>query len=108
MHEADDFWMVNGKYTFNPRWLPEAHRACFDAAEESCMMCLPEINIANTNTRLSEFADYIELARSHGYEVEVYHVKGNWGSIHDIPKVTLRKMAERWEPYEGEIIINNE
>jgi predicted kinase len=105
--EADQFFMDGGEYKFNPKKLKDAHQWCRDAVEEDMMFLKPEINVANTFTQKWEFSNYLDLASSHGYKVEVYCVQGDWGNVHGVPEEALRRMSGRWESYEGETIIDN-
>lgn len=105
--EADQFFMKDGEYRFNPKQLPTAHQWCRDAVEEAMMFLKPEVNVANTFTQQWEIEPYTELATSHGYEVETYHVQGDWGNVHGVPEEALKRMADRWQTCEGEIIVEN-
>jgi len=109
VHEADQYFHdENGEYQFDATKLPLAHADCKDRTEEAMMFLKPEINVANTFTQKWEFSDYLTLADSHGYAVEVYHVEGNWGNVHGVPDAALKRMSDRWETYDKEITITNE
>ena len=107
--EADQFFInQKGEYKFNPALLKKAHAFCFDNVEEAMMCLAPQINVANTFTQKWEMDEYFELARSHGYEVQVYHVKSDvYKNVHGVPNEAMKRMTDRWEKYEGELIIIN-
>ena len=105
--EADQFFMEDGEYKFNPKKLKDAHAWCKDSVEEAMMFLKERVNVANTFTQHWEMKDYIDMAESHGYEVEVYHVQGEWGNVHGVPPEAIKRMKDRWEPYEGEEIMDN-
>lgn len=106
--EADQYFVdENGKYNFNPKKLKEAHQWCLDSVEERMLMLTEDIHVANTFTQKWEMEPYRSLAASHGYTVVIKHVKGDWGSIHNVPDASIKKMKDRWEDIEGENIILN-
>lgn len=85
-------------YIFNASWLPDAHRKCYEAVEESLRVHGAAI-VSNTFTRRSEYQHYIQLAKKYNVPVQVIEVHGNFGSVHDVPEKTLRNMRDRWEPH---------
>lgn len=69
---ADDFFMVNDEYKFDPSKLSEAHGACFRdfiryLNEDYCGL----IVVDNTNTTAVEIAPYILGAQAYGWDVEI-------------------------------------
>ncbi|TRZ47868.1 MAG: ATP-binding protein [Dehalococcoidia bacterium] len=107
LFEADQFFMEAGQYKFNPSKLKEAHSACRRSVEDAMKEKIPTINVANTNTQLWEVQSYLNLAEQHGYDVELIHVKGDWGSAHNVPEEAIQSMAARWQPIKGEKVIDN-
>jgi predicted kinase len=108
LYEADQYFLDKaGNYHFNPKKLKDAHAWCREQVEEAMMFLKPVVNVANTFTQLWEFESYIELAKSHGYEVKVFHVKGNWRNVHNVPSEAVKRMSDRWEAFDRETIVEN-
>jgi predicted kinase len=73
---ADKFFMDNGEYKFDVKRLGEAHAACrrefidfcqsHESADDDIVLA-----VDNTNTRLVEFASYVDIADAYGHEVEI-------------------------------------
>ena len=73
---ADKFFMDNGEYKFDRMKLGEAHSACkrefidfcqsHESADDDIVLA-----VDNTNTRLVEFAIYIDVADAYGHKVEI-------------------------------------
>lgn len=74
---ADDFFMVEGTYKFDPKKLSDAHGKCFRdfiAALSSNEGFKPEYDLVvvdNTNTTTAEVSPYILGAQAYGWEVEI-------------------------------------
>lgn len=79
---ADDFFMVDGEYLFDPAKLGEAHASCLRNFTSLCMdVKLAEdsldgvgeypLIVDNTNTSLAEFAGYVSVASAFGHDVEI-------------------------------------
>ena len=51
---------------------------------------------------------FIDLAEEYGAELKVYTVKGNHGSVHNVPEDIIQKMKDEWEDFEGEEIVWND
>lgn len=101
-YESDQFWVgPDGVYRFDLARLKEAHQWCLDTVTEALMEGRSVV-VSNTFTTHREILPYIEAAEDARASVEVVHVIGDFGSIHGVPAETLKKMAERWEEWEGE------
>lgn len=68
---ADDYFMVDGEYKFDPAKLGEAHKACLQSWLLALGADLDVIVCDNTNTSLWEMSPYIQVAAAMGCEVEV-------------------------------------
>ena len=96
--EADMFFINgNGDYKFNPKLLPKAHEWCQKQVER-VMKCGLDVAVSNTFTRLEELFPYRIMAEHYGYDVQIIECHGEFGSIHDVPERTIRRMRERWQP----------
>lgn len=76
---ADNFFLVDGEYRFDPTKLGEAHGKCLRDYIDFCRGVsvgeyvgenLTAI-VDNTNTTLSEFSPYAEVAQAYGHEVQI-------------------------------------
>ena len=101
---ADDFFMVDGKYRFNPRQLPQAHAAC-QAAVDKDMAEWSRAVVANTFTCRWEFEPYLDIADSHGARIVVVDCFDAGmtdeelaeKNVHGVPVEAIRAMRQRWE-----------
>jgi predicted kinase len=92
--EADDFFMVDGKYTFDKNKLGHAHKQCQERAKQFMMDEEPLIFVSNTCTKVSEMKPYTDLADSYGYKVYSVVVENRHGGKdqHNVPKEALERM----------------
>lgn len=96
---ADDyFYQKFGKYSFDPKLLPDAHKWCARMVEMAMSFEHSKIAVANTFTEEWEFQNYIELAKFYGYRYHVLTVENYHGnkSIHDVPENVIDSMKERY------------
>jgi len=94
---ADDYFFIDGKYTFDVAKLGKAHSWCREKCQ-SYMLCDTKlVVVANTSTRDKEVQPYIDMAEEYGYEVVSLVVENRKGTenIHGVPKNTLGKQKER-------------
>jgi predicted kinase len=101
---ADDFFVTDGVYNFDPSELPEAHAQC-QARALKALRAGRSVVVDNTNTQRWEMEPYLTLAALFGAEVWIESV----GNLTDIALYTKRNshgvlfnailaMAERFEP----------
>lgn len=103
--EADMYFTDNeGNYNFNRSLLRNAHSWCQETAKIMMNQGLNVI-VSNTFTTLKEMQFYLDHAKLLGIEVWVYHMTGNYGSIHNVPEETIEQMRNRFEDYEDETLI---
>jgi len=103
---ADDFFMVNGEYQFNPMKIAQAHMHCQVKALNAMAEGTELVIIDNTNTQKWEFKLYEEMADIFDYQVG-YKMIGTLDSasvqlyaernIHGVPLEAIQRMAERFE-----------
>jgi predicted kinase len=67
---ADNYFMKDGKYQFDPSQLDQAHGQCLRLFVGACEN-QQEIVVDNTNTSIAEIAPYYAIARAYGYDVEL-------------------------------------
>jgi predicted kinase len=100
---ADDFFVNNGKYNFNPRLLRNAHQYCFKKFTDSLQEGIQLIIIDNTNTQRWEYEKYVDHAQAAGYEVEIIAMPfidpelAAKRNVHGVPLDVIKKMQARWE-----------
>jgi predicted kinase len=96
--EADQFFMVNGKYMFDPAKLPEAHASCLKQTRKHLVQG-DYVFVSNTFTQRWEYQPYLDLAAELDVPVQVIEVHGEFKSVHSVPEETLTRMRNRWEPH---------
>jgi len=69
-----DRWFEKRKQRWNPRFLEEAHEACFSDFLEALANQVPLIVIDNTNLKEKDYGDYVDDALEAGYRVTFFHV----------------------------------
>lgn len=100
---ADDYFMINGVYRFNPAKIGDAHISCMRRFLNLIDAGLSPIVVDNTNISIFEVNPYRLVAQAMGYEVEVVHVvcdamtcaKRN---THGVPLSTIQRMLTKYEP----------
>ena len=102
--EADQYFMVDGEYKFDPTKLKEAHTWCRDNVEHAMLLnhttgYNSTIIVSNTFTQEWEMQAYYDLAKSWGYTVFSIIVENRHGGVneHGVPDEVLTKMKDRFE-----------
>jgi predicted kinase len=99
---ADSFFMRNGRYHFDPHWLPAAHGACFRKVIEAIQRRDGLVVVSNTNTRVTELAPYMALAQAYEIEAEIRVLRidpkiAAMRNQHEVPLSQVRKQHEQLE-----------
>lgn len=98
---ADDHFIKNGVYTFNPNLLGVAHSLCFRAFINRCETLSNGtlIVVDNTNTSALEMAPYYLGAKAFGHSVKIHTIICD--PIHAFPRnqhgvsfATIERMAK--------------
>lgn len=63
---------------------------------------MPCLAVAATHVKLDHIRKYVELGKGHGYDVTVVECYGSYGSVHNVPQETIRRMAREFEPLTDE------
>ena len=101
---ADNFFMKEGKYQFDPKQLGQAHAKCFKDFINALMVFKdnPEATIVvdNTNISESELSPYVLAANAFNWPWEIIYIKANVekavsGNQHGVPEKKVREMFER-------------
>lgn len=94
--EADDYFIIDGKYIFNPKLLPQAHAQCLNKTI-TAMSSGEDIVVANTFCRKWEMEKYIEAAKANGYNVEIKVMTGDYQNVHGVPPEIVQRQKDRFE-----------
>ena len=92
-YEADMFHMLHGMYIFDPSKVKKAHQWCQDKTRKSLEKGW-DVVVSNTFTTVKEMDPYLKMPSD---KFQIIECKGSFGSIHNVPKDVLIRMAERWE-----------
>ena len=101
--EADQFFMQDGVYTYDPLKIKDAHAWCL-ASARAALAAGKNVVVANTFTRIFEMEPYLQLACEFGAIPEIFTVYGRYPNTHGVPDAIIQKMKDRWEP--SEAILN--
>ena len=101
---ADDFFTVNGVYTFDPSKLGEAHADCQQRTRAGLMAGM-NVVVANTFTCRWEMEPYLSMAENHNARVVIVDCfDGGMDdatlastNVHGVPLDTIAAMRARWE-----------
>lgn len=97
---ADDSFMENGVYKFDPKKLPLAHAACLRKFTSLVTTSAGVIVVDNTNTTIAEIAPYYALAEAHDFNAVIVtvdcppHVAAA-RNTHGVPLAACVGMSER-------------
>jgi len=97
VYEADQYFMADGVYQFNPALIKKAHAWCQAQVVQSMQHEAPVIAVSNTSTQKWEYQPYIDFAKQFGYEVFVIVCQNDFGNIHGVPPEAMERMRSRWE-----------
>jgi predicted kinase len=102
--EADQYFMENGEYKFDPTKLKNAHNYCQSQTQawmgsDGQQVNVDRIVVSNTFTQNWEMQPYFDIAVKHGYRVYSLIVENRHGGIneHNVPIETMEKMKNRFE-----------
>lgn len=103
---ADNYFMDNGVYRFNPTKLGEAHAMCMKQYLDALNARAEWVVVDNTNIRVSEITPYTLVARAMGYDVEIvrYDCPAEIGAArnaHGVPLVACIRMQNAMEALPG-------
>ena len=113
---ADDYFMVDGEYRFDPTKIGEAHKRCMDRFIQATQAGEPLIVVDNTNLSKWEISPYMLVGETMVYEVTVVVVEEDNPTVcaarttHGVPLEVIKKMAYYREdllPWWNAISSNN-
>ena len=103
IHSTDDFFLIDGKYHFDPEQLAENHDRNFKMFCNSLNEDIPIVVCDNTNIKRWEFERYVNAATQAGYFVAFVLMPhpepelASQRSIHKVPIETIKQMIVEWE-----------
>jgi predicted kinase len=108
VHSTDKYFTdEHGKYVFDPKRLGTNHAFNLAAFSEDCRNRVEVVVCDNTNTQHWEYAQYVKIAESHGYQVHVITVGSPKDpefvaqcakrNAHGLDVEKIKKMSDRWE-----------
>jgi predicted kinase len=102
--EADQYFMENGVYKFDPTLLKNAHNYCQSQTQAWMKTDGEQVNVnrivvSNTFTQEWEMKPYFEMAEKHGYRVYSLIVENRHGgkNEHDVPEEKIIQMENRFQ-----------
>jgi energy-coupling factor transporter ATP-binding protein EcfA2 len=97
--EADQYFMVQGQYQFQPEKLKQAHEWCRNQVQDWMFLNVPLIVVSNTFTQEWEMEPYFQLGEKFGYRVSSVIVENrHFGqNSHGVPADKLDAMRKRFE-----------
>lgn len=114
---ADDYFMSEGIYKFDPSKIGDAHKDCFnrflnvlqedtllrktEKIWNSCNYIYDAVIVDNTNIEAWEISPYWMVATGLGYNVKIIEVHTSLkfcveNNKHDVPYNVLRMMQSKW------------
>ena len=108
---TDDFWYVDedNPYVFDRTKLGVAHRWNQKRVKQHLHNNMDCVIVDNANTTWKEIKPYVEMAKTHGYEVVISESSTPWKydvdecfkrNTHGVPKEIIQAMLDRFTPTE--------
>ena len=100
---TDDFFVLDGIYTFDRNYLAEYHQRCIDSVESEMETPSTEgycnIVVHNTFTKEWEMQPYLDLAEKYGYNIYTIIIENRHKSesIHGVPEDAIKAQRDRFE-----------
>lgn len=103
---TDEYFMVEGKYMFNPQSLYAAHQWNQERALKAMQQGITPLVIDNTNVTFKDMRYYVEQGKNHGYRIEFAEPNTPWKfdvdelvkkNTHGVPRETIERMVGRWQ-----------
>ena len=97
--EADQYFIVDGEYRFDPTKIKTAHEWCRNQVSDWMFLEFERIVVSNTFTQEWEMEPYFQMAKEKGYMVYSLIVENRHGgnNVHGVPPEKLQQMKSRFE-----------
>ena len=95
--EADDYFIRNGIYNFDPTKIHNAHGYCQECAK-AWLVLGHSVAVSNTSTTEKEVAVYAKIAEGTGAQFVSIIVENRHGGInqHNVPPEKIEQMKRRF------------
>lgn len=109
---ADTYFVdQDGNYNFDPSKLGHAHNHCQNSFKHALDRNQPLVVVDNTNTTMREMKPYLQMAKDHGYDVEVVRIEtpldvASRRNVHGVPYDAVKRMKGRTVDFPGEKIVS--
>lgn len=109
IHVENDSFLTDatGRYVFDLQKHLKAKDQCLEQAQQA-LRAGHSVVVSNTFSTYAEMAPYLELAAQHQCVVRVLELHGGFPNVHDVPKVVVATMKEKFEPYPGAEIVSSQ
>lgn len=105
--ETDMFFFKDGMYVFDRDQLDMNHALCEIMFSNALKLTQCDIVVSNTFVRSWEIKPYLDMAAEYNQPYQIFTVKSNAVVVRDVPEKVIVAMRERWEPIDGEIILES-
>lgn len=97
--EADQYFMEDGEYKFDPSKIKDAHGWCQNIVDSYLRNGVEKVIVSNTFTQEWEMKPYYEMAEKYGYMVYSLIVENRHGGVneHGVPADKLEQMKTRFD-----------
>lgn len=95
--ESDMFFMKDGEYCFDFKFLGDAHKWCQSTAALSLFNGI-DVIVSNTFIKYKEIKPYYEMALKYNADFEIFNMAGNYGSVHGVPEEVMERMKSNFNP----------
>lgn len=107
---ADDYFMQNGQYVFDPSKLGEAHATCLRGFIDWAQRPTSEVAIVdNTSTTIAEVSPYASIALAYGHDIEIITflcdpTVAAARNVHGVPPAAIVGMDKRLRDSVGQLM----
>lgn len=104
---ADDFFMVDGKYQFDPNYLSDAHFWNNTRIQEAISKGITPIVVDNTHVEAWSMKVPVQMAIKAGYKIKIIEPDTPWAfnaeelakrNQHGVPLDVIQQKLQEWEP----------
>ena len=93
--EADDYFVADGVYTFNPFKLEQAHQWCLNQVKMH-LRAGRNVILSNTSTELWEFKPYMEYCNRVGISFDIFYCLEKGTNKYNTPDKACVKQRKRF------------
>lgn len=97
IHEANDYFYVNGEWRFDLSRVPEAFDDCLDRTNKAMAEEVTHVFVTNPFPKLQQMVPYEQLAKKYGYTVNIITCNTFHRNVHNVPIKTMQTMRTGFE-----------